>query len=110
MANLQSLRTIALSFPEAVEEPHFEKTSFRVRKKIFATSSEGTSLCTVKLSLKDQDLFGLHDSSAIYPVPNKWGMQGWTIVDLAKVKDDVLREILISAYTEVAPSSLNETL
>jgi hypothetical protein len=30
-------RELALSFPEATEAPHFEKTSFRVKNKIFAT-------------------------------------------------------------------------
>ncbi len=34
---LEKLRTLALSFPESTEEPHFEKISFRVKKKIFAT-------------------------------------------------------------------------
>ncbi len=36
MINLNDLRTLALSFPEATEDPHFEKRSFRVKKKIFA--------------------------------------------------------------------------
>ncbi len=33
MVTIDSLRKLALSFPEATEEPHFEKTSFRVKKK-----------------------------------------------------------------------------
>ena len=32
-----ALRTLALSLPDAHEEPHFARTSFRVGKKIFAT-------------------------------------------------------------------------
>jgi hypothetical protein len=32
-----AFRKLALSMPEAVEVPHFERTSFRVGKKIFAT-------------------------------------------------------------------------
>lgn len=34
---LQEARIFALSLPEATEEPHFDYSSFRVRKKIFAT-------------------------------------------------------------------------
>ena len=37
MVSIDTFRKLALSFPEATEEPHFEKTSFRVKKKIFAT-------------------------------------------------------------------------
>jgi predicted DNA-binding protein (MmcQ/YjbR family) len=37
MVTIDTLRKIALSLPETTEEPHFEKTSFRVKKKIFAT-------------------------------------------------------------------------
>lgn len=35
---LDDARRLALSLPEAAEEPHFDLTSFRVRKKIFATA------------------------------------------------------------------------
>lgn len=34
---LSRLRKLALSLPEATEEPHFDMTSFRVRGKIFTT-------------------------------------------------------------------------
>jgi len=36
---LELARRYALSLPEAVEEPHFEYASFRVRGKIFATDN-----------------------------------------------------------------------
>ena len=35
---LAQARKLALALPEAVEAPHFERTSFRVRGKIFATA------------------------------------------------------------------------
>src|SRR5439155_19096500 len=35
--DLEAARQFALSLPETTEEPHFEKASFRVRGKIFAT-------------------------------------------------------------------------
>jgi hypothetical protein len=33
MVPIDTFRKLALSFPEATEEPHFEKTSFRVKRK-----------------------------------------------------------------------------
>lgn len=41
MMELEEARRFALSLPEATEEPHFEKASFRVRGKIFATAPPG---------------------------------------------------------------------
>ena len=35
---LAQLRKYALSLPGTVEEPHFERTSFRVNRKIFVTA------------------------------------------------------------------------
>jgi predicted DNA-binding protein (MmcQ/YjbR family) len=40
MLSIKKFRQIALSFPGTEELPHFEKTSFRVKKKIFATLDE----------------------------------------------------------------------
>ena len=37
MVSVETFRQLALAFTEAVEAPHFEKASFSVTKKIFAT-------------------------------------------------------------------------
>ena len=106
MITAKDLRQLALSFPEATEEPHFEKTSFRVKKKIFATYDAKTNRLVIKLSEIDQDVFSLADKTIIYPVANKWGKQGWTIVELSKVSEEVLKDALTTAYCEVAPKKL----
>ncbi len=103
---LQQLRTFALSLPETTEEPHFEKTSFRVKKKIFATYDEKHNRACVKLSEADQDVFSMIDKPAIYPVPNKWGKQGWTFIELHQVHKDVLIDMLTTAYCTVAPKKM----
>ncbi|TSD67223.1 MmcQ/YjbR family DNA-binding protein [Inquilinus sp. KBS0705] len=106
MADIISIRRVALSLPEVSEEPHFEKTSFKVNKKIFATVVPEHNRATVKLSATDQDVFCTFDSAVIYPVPNKWGKQGWTHINLLTVKQDMLTEILKVAYCEIAPKHL----
>jgi hypothetical protein len=35
------VRRLAMEFPEATEEPHFEMTSFRIKGRIFATAPAG---------------------------------------------------------------------
>ena len=92
---------MALAFPEVAELPHLEKISFRVKKKIFATLSAQSNIASVKLSLVDQSVFCSIDQSIIYPVPNKWGLQGWTNINLAKIKKTMLHDILQTAYTSL---------
>jgi predicted DNA-binding protein (MmcQ/YjbR family) len=83
MITLTTLRNIALSFPETTEAPHFEKTSYRVQKKIFATYDAKNNRACIKLSEIDQDVFSAADRSVIFPVDNKWGKQGWTTATLS---------------------------
>ena len=101
-------RSWALSFPETIEEPHFEKTSFRVRKKIFATYDDKNNSAALKLKEADQDFFSSLAKGVIYPVKNKWGAQGWTIIELEKTDKDLFEDILERAYCAVAPDKLAE--
>ena len=103
-------RELALSFPESREAPHFEKTSFRVRNKIFATLDLKNSRACIRLSPINQDVFSAFDKQIIYPVANKWGKQGWTLVELNKVRKDMFKDILTCGYCTVAPGNLAEKL
>jgi predicted DNA-binding protein (MmcQ/YjbR family) len=106
MVSIDTFRKIALSFPEATEEPHFEKTSFRVKKKIFATYDDIKKRACIKLSEIDQDVFSSADRTIIFPVDNKWGKQGWTLVEMKKVRKELFVDALTTAYCEVAPKKL----
>jgi hypothetical protein len=106
MIGLDLIRKVALSFPETTEQPHFEKPSFKIGKKIFATYNGPHNRVCVKLSEIDQDVFSSFDSSIIFPVPNKWGKQGWTLINLNKVLEETLVDALTMAYCEVAPKKL----
>lgn len=108
MVSIEAFRKIALSFPEVTEEPHFEKTSFMVKKKIFATYDDINKRACIKLSEIYQDVFASADRTTIYPVDNKWGKQGWTMIEMKKVKKDLFTDALTTAYCEVAPAKLAE--
>lgn len=102
MVTIDTVKKIALSFPETNEQPHFEKISFRVGKKIFATLDTKNNLVCVKLSPIDQSAFSSFDLSVIYPVPNKWGAQGWTYINLKKVRKGMFVDAMTTAYRTVA--------
>ena len=106
---IERIRSIVQQFPEVTEEPHFEKTSFRIRKKIFATCNAEGTILTVKLSPEDQNVFSL-DPTKIHPVANKWGAQGWTVANTEKLAPEQLTDLLTTAYCEVAPKTLVEQL
>lgn len=110
MQGIENFRLLALSFPETSEQPHFDKTSFRVMKKIFATFDIDKNQACIKLSIVDQDVFSAFDKTAIYPVPNKWGKQGWTFVELDKVHPDILVDALTTAYCSIAPKKLSSLI
>lgn len=102
MITFEELKKYALSFPEATMEPHFEKISFRIRKKIFATYDEKLHRAVVKLNEVDQDTYALIGGGSIYPVPGKWGRQGWTAMELDGVEEDLMRDIVSNSYESVA--------
>jgi predicted DNA-binding protein (MmcQ/YjbR family) len=108
MVSISTFRKIALSFPEATEDLHFDKTSFRVNKKIFATYDSKLKRACIRLSEMDQYIFSTADRENIFPVDNKWGKQGWTLVELTKVRKDLFTDALTASYCEVAPKKLAE--
>jgi predicted DNA-binding protein (MmcQ/YjbR family) len=102
MVTIEILRKIALSFPNTTEEPHFDKISFKVKKKIFATYNDKNQTTCVKLSEIDQNVFTSINPSIVYPVANKWGKQGWTIIEMSNIEKDIFEDALKTAYHEVA--------
>jgi predicted DNA-binding protein (MmcQ/YjbR family) len=106
MVTIETFRELALSFPETTEEPHFEKTSFRVKKKIFATYDDIKKRACIKLSEIDQSVFSSTDKTIIFPVGNKWGKQGWTFIEMRIVPKELFIDALTTAYCEVAPQKL----
>jgi predicted DNA-binding protein (MmcQ/YjbR family) len=110
VVTIKNFKRVALSFPEALEVSHFEKTSFRVNKKIFATLDLKANLACIKLSKSDQDIFSLFDKYAIFPAPENWGRHGWTNINLLNVRKDMFIDALTAAYCKVAPKKLFEHL
>ncbi|HEX8548508.1 MAG TPA: MmcQ/YjbR family DNA-binding protein [Cytophagaceae bacterium] len=110
MVSIDAFRKLALSFPEATEEPHFEKISFRVKKKIFASYDGLKKQACIKLSEIDQDIFSSAGNNVIFPVDNRWGKQGWTLIEMNKVQIELFIEALTTAYCQVAPKKLADQI
>ncbi len=106
MQTINQFRKLALAFEEVYEEPHFEKASFRIRKKIFATLDVDSQIVVLKLPLIQQSVYHEMDAAMVYAVEGVWGKQGWTKISLKLVSKEILQQLLIIAYSNVAPKKL----
>jgi predicted DNA-binding protein (MmcQ/YjbR family) len=104
MLTPDDIRRVALTLPEAYEEPHFDIASFRVAKKIFCTIH--TVEPRIMLKLDPEDQHNLCDGDAIQPVPGYWGKGGATFVYYEKLDPARLPELMRMAWANVAPKRL----
>jgi predicted DNA-binding protein (MmcQ/YjbR family) len=106
---IREFKELALSFPNTIEAPHFDRTAFKVAdKRIFATLHEESGKANLKFSKKDQNFFCSLDKKAIYPVPNKWGLQGWTTFELKRISNGIMLDALNTAFKEVFKSKIKK--
>jgi hypothetical protein len=104
---LGDARRIALSLPEAVEAPHFDFTSFRVRKKIFATAPPSGDYLHVFVDDEERErAVELHPDCA---EKLWWGKKVVGVrVTLAKAPAALVKALLANAWRRKAPKSLME--
>lgn len=107
MTDIETFRKLALSFEGATEYMHFDRPAFKV-KKIFATIDLPNKRVCLMLSPIDQSVFCTFDKNVIYPVPNKWGLQGATYVELKTVPKELLMDALTQAYNKCIAKPLKK--
>ncbi len=106
MVSIKTFKQLALSFEGTEERPHFNRTAFKViNKRIFATLLEENETANIVLSLSDQQIYCSFDKNSVYPVPNKFGLHGWTTFELPKVPVELISDALLTAYNAVINSS-----
>jgi len=102
--NVEAVRRLALALPEATEEPHFERTSFRVRGKIFATADPGGSYMNVFVDDEQREIMVRVDPKAYETLT--WGKIAYLHVNLKKAKARDVETLLRSAWERKAPKRL----
>src|SRR5215470_20206367 len=99
MVNIETFKKIALSFEGTEQQLHFERIAFKVTgRRIFATLHEQRESANIMLTNEDQSVYCSFDESAVYPVPNKWGLRGATTFELRKVPVELVSDALYTAY------------
>lgn len=103
---LDTARRFALSLPETTEEPHFEKSSFRVKGKIFATVPEGGGYLHIYVGVEEVAVLVSEDPGTYEAI--EWGKRGsdWVRVRLRSAESAQVRELLEDAWRAKAPKRL----
>lgn len=105
MITADAVRAAALALPEAVEQAHFDKPSFRIRNKIFAVlQPDGVSLL---VKAERADIVALTGSEPdIFSTPPGFGHLSYMLVRLDRIGRDELERLLVQAWRCVAPKRL----
>jgi hypothetical protein len=110
MATPAALRAIALALEQAHEEPHFERTSFRVGKKIFATMTANGSEAMVKVAPPEKLEALLASKPKVF-----FGYGGWTTkggalgVRLDAIEPELLKELVVASHAQIATKTRAKT-
>lgn len=99
------VRRAALALPGAVESPHFERTSFRVRGRIFATMPPDGGTLNIFVDEPDRERMLALAPSAFRKL--WWGKKVVGLeVQLEAAKPADVRSLLEAAWRRKAPKSL----
>ena len=105
---LAQVRKYALSLPESMEEPHFDRTSFRVRGKIFVTARPSES--HVHVFVPEQ-----HREPALAMHPDHMAKLLWggkvvgLRIALRGAPVNVVNDLIRCAWQSKAPKALNQS-
>ncbi|MEQ1765460.1 MAG: MmcQ/YjbR family DNA-binding protein [Pyrinomonadaceae bacterium] len=98
----EEFREMALEFAGTETVPHFERVGFKVvKRRMFATYFEADNTANIFLTPKEQQTFCRMDKKNISPIPNKWGEKGATTFRIENLDASIVREALLSAYSEI---------
>ena len=101
MAGPALVRQLALALPGAIEAPHFEAASFRVKGKIFATLGEKEGQAVIKLTPEQQEMMTSAEPGIFERIPNAWGLKGWTWMRLKAADRKTVESALRTAWGNV---------
>ena len=97
-----SLRSFALTLPEAEERETWETATFRVRDRIFMMFSEHERHAWIKSTFDEQQALVTMDPDTFF-VPPYMGSKGWVGAVISKADGGELRELVTEAWRMTAP-------
>lgn len=117
MVSVETFKALCMAMPEVQEVLHWGTPAFRTKRRIFVTlwPQENPGNKTLNrpsanfgFTPEEQAAFCTAAPDSFMPVEGGWGRQGWTTVDLHKVKKKMLETAIQSAWYSAAPPKLQE--
>ncbi|MRG48395.1 MmcQ/YjbR family DNA-binding protein [Chitinophaga sp. SYP-B3965] len=108
MVDLETFEELCLALPGVEKVAHWNHPAFRTKRRIFTTLWPETTSANFAFTPDEQAAFCKEDPKSFYPVEGGWGRQGWTAVNLKKVKKGMLVNAINSAWYNAAPPKLQE--
>jgi hypothetical protein len=103
-----ALERLALSLAGSHMEPHFDRTSFRVGKKIFATMTADGKEAMVKAT-PDGALALIEGAPDVFFSYGGWTTRGGSLgVRLERVDPRLMRQLVVDAWSAIAPRPAQE--
>jgi len=99
----KQLRALALSLPEAVEKPHMQRTSFRLRDKIFLTMSADETHAALKIPSREYRYRLIAEQPDAFEDLGGWTRMGFVGIRLPRVERALMHELVIAAWRRIAP-------
>jgi len=103
-----TVRSFALSLPEAEERETWETATFRVRNKIFVMFDEKERHLWIKSTHDEQQALISMDPAAFF-VPSYVGSKGWIGVVVSKADRGEVEDLITEAWRLTAPKRLVAT-
>jgi hypothetical protein len=97
VATANDVRKLALNLESTTEAPHFDRTAFKA-KRIYATLAADGKTLNLKLTPEEQEFKTMMAPEVFSAIPNAWGRQGWTAIDLKSISKAELSAALTMAW------------
>jgi hypothetical protein len=105
VVTLDTVRTIALALPEAVESTSYGTPAFKVRGRLFARLHQSGDAIVVQIDPKDRDARLRADPQTFY-ITDHYRNHAMMLVRLSTVLTDDLRELVQESWRRCAPPRL----
>lgn len=105
MADIATLRRLALALPDVEEGTAYGTPAWRVRKKLFARLREDGKTMAVRVERGERELL-MGAAPAVFFITDHYRAYAWVLVRLAAIPEDELAEVLEDSWRRAAPKRL----
>jgi hypothetical protein len=105
MADMATLRRLALELPDTEEGTAYGTPAWRVRKKLFARLRDDGESLAVRVERGERELLMGAEPEVFFITPH-YEAYDWVLVRLPAIPADELAEVLEDSWRRVAPKRL----